>query len=105
VLTNPEVDGAAIEAGQQIVVENEEGSYFFRYIGPDGSLTCWGGTKGHESWRNFRVERCHLPGWRPTAVVDEENADKATRASRYAALSFGLAHIRMKCSQPLNSLR
>lgn len=88
VFTKSEVDGTVIEVGQQIVVEKEEGSYFFRYIGPDGSLTCWGGTKGHESWRNFRLDRCHLPGWRPTAVLDEENAEKTTRASRYAAFEL-----------------
>jgi hypothetical protein len=88
VTTNPIVDDVAIERDQQLVVENEEGSFFFRYIGPDGSLTCWGGSKGHESWRNFRADRCHLPGWRPAAVVDAEVAEKSSRAARYSAFEM-----------------
>jgi hypothetical protein len=81
------IDGVDIEPGQQIVVENEDGSYYFRYLGTDGSLTCWGGPSGHGAMRSFRQERCHLPGWRPP-VVEEDGTEKTTRASRYSAFEL-----------------
>lgn len=82
-ITVAEVDGASIEEGQRLIIEGEEGAFAFRYANTDGSLTCWGGVHQHESWRSFRADRCHLPGWVPPA---DPNADeKVSRSGRYGA--------------------
>lgn len=75
------VDGAEIEAGQRLIVEGEEGGFTFRYVMPDGSLTCWGGVNQHESWRSFRPEKCHRPGWVPPLDPEEH----VSRSGRYGA--------------------
>lgn len=81
------VDGVGIDAGQRLIVENEGGAFHLRSIARDGSLTVWGGLSGHESWRSFRSDRCHLPGWRPPVQLDAET-EKPTRASRYDAFEL-----------------
>lgn len=87
--TNPiaVVDGKAVEVSQRLIVENESGAFYLRGVARDGSLTVWGGVGGHESWRSFRAERCHLPGWRPPVQVSAE-IDRPTRASRYDAFEL-----------------
>lgn len=90
VITTANIDGVDIERGQLIIVENEEGSFYFRYQDQGGSITCWGGPKGHEAMRSFRAERCHLPGWRPV-VVEADGTEKTTRASRYQAFEIWAA--------------
>lgn len=82
-ITNAMVDGVPIEEGQKLIIEGEEGGFSFRYVNSDGSLTCWGGVNQHESWRSFRPERCHMPGWVPPA--NEDSGEKVTRSGRYGA--------------------
>lgn len=90
-ITTAVVDGVAIEAGQKLVIEAEEGIYSFRYLEADGSLTCWGGHNQHESWRTFRASRCHMPGW--VAPTAGDQPEKITRASRYEVFeAWALAH-------------
>lgn len=81
------VDGTEVHAGQRLVIENESGAFYLRSVGRDGSLTVWGGVSGHESWRSFRCEKCHLPGWRPPVVPDAAE-EKPSRASRYDAFEL-----------------
>lgn len=82
-ITTAEVDGIPIESGQRLIIEGEEGVFAFRYQNPDGSLTCWGGVNQHESWRSFRLDRCHMPGWVP--ALDPEADDTMSRSGRYGA--------------------
>lgn len=90
-ITVAEVDGIEIQAGQRLIIEGEEGAYSFRYLMADGSLTCWGGVHQHESWRSFRAERCHLPGWVP--ALDPEAEDTMSRSGRYGAFeAWAISH-------------
>ena len=82
-ITTAVVDEVQIDAGQKLIIEGEEGTFAFRYLNTDGSLTCWGGVNQHESWRSFRPERCHMPGWVPP--VDEDSTEKTSRSGRYGA--------------------
>jgi hypothetical protein len=87
-ITVTEIDGQTVEAGQRLLIEGEEGAYSFRYLNPDGSLTCWGGVNQHESWRSFRAERCHMPGWVPTHDRDRSEDENTSRSSRYGAFEL-----------------
>jgi len=82
-ITTAIVDGVEIESGQRLIIESEEGVFSFRYLNTDGSLTCWGGVNQHESWRSFRPERCHMPGWVP--ALDPDADDTMSRSGRYGA--------------------
>lgn len=90
-ITVAEVDGVSIDAGQRLIIEGEEGNFAFRYVNPDGSLTCWGGVNQHESWRSFRPERCHMPGWVP--ALDPDADDTMSRSGRYGAFeAWAISH-------------
>lgn len=81
------VDGVEITHGQKLVVDGSAGTYTFRHVSRDGSLTCWGGEPHNQSWRSFSADRCHLPGWvAPAAATDV--TDKPSRASKYAAFEM-----------------
>lgn len=49
-------NGKTIEAGMILSIRGEAGRFKFKYA-RNGEITCWGGTKDHESWRTFRPER------------------------------------------------
>lgn len=83
------VDDVVITAGAMLVIDGEVGTYKFRYVDKCGSITCWGGTTGHESWRSFKPDRCHLVGWVRPRNMDDDNDDVDAQKSRkfkYSAL-------------------
>lgn len=81
------IDGVEVTTGQKLVIEGEAGSYVFRHVSKDGSMTCWGGESQHESWRSFSADRCHLPGWVAPAKAEHQE-EKTSRASKYAAFEL-----------------
>ena len=93
------VDNTVITPDTRVVVEDDEGSFVFRYLWlRDSSLVCWGGVKGHESWRNFPVSKCHLVGWvRPRSDSDGDDDDDngVSRKGKYRAFEqWAMAHDR-----------
>lgn len=40
-----------------IKVQGVSGEFRIKYIGTDGLLTCWGGTKHRQSMRSFRADQ------------------------------------------------
>jgi len=93
------IDNTVITIDTRVVVEDCEGSFVFRYLWlRDGSLVCWGGVKGHESWRNFPADKCHLLGWvRPRSDSDDTDDDGGgvSRKGKYRAFEqWAMAHDR-----------
>jgi hypothetical protein len=91
------IDNTVITADTRVVVEDGEGSFVFRYLWlRDGSLVCWGGVKGHESWRNFPADKCHLVGWvRPRSESDDDDDGGVSRKGKYRAFEqWAMAHDR-----------
>ena len=92
------IDNTVITIDTCVVVEDYEGSFVFRYLWlRDGSLTCWGGVKGHESWRNFPADKCHLLGWvRPRSDSDDtDDGSGVSRKGKYRAFEqWAMAHDR-----------
>jgi hypothetical protein len=89
------VDGQRVEVGTQLVVDGEPGVFSFRYAWlPDKSLAVFGGIAGHEQWRNFPVERCHLPKTRRRWTTPRTEDQLAAMRERIAAARAKLAEKR-----------
>lgn len=52
------INGRIVEPGTELSITGERGRFrFVAVFTGDGSLTCYGGTQGHEMFRSFRPER------------------------------------------------
>lgn len=82
------IDNVEIQSGQPIKIQGEAGDFVFKYVYlPDGSVTCWGGPKGHEQFRSFPVARCGVrkaPRKKPQ-FTEEQIAAMTARLAQHRA--------------------
>ena len=88
-VTSTVIDGVTVERDQKLVVDGEEGVFRFDHVRSDGSVTCWGGVSGHESWRTFHFERCHLPGWVAPIDVAPVSGSRASKYQQFELWALG----------------
>lgn len=70
-------DGRSLDAGTEIKVAGESGSFKFRFASDNGDLNCWGPVDSrHACWRAFRpsrVTRIHRKPVSRSARIEAES--------------------------------
>jgi len=85
------IDGITVEVGQTITIAGEDGLFKFKWVyQPDGSVTVWGGTTGHEQYRSFPLAKVRIkkaPRKRPIYTEEQLEAlrERAAKAREAAA--------------------